>query len=438
MNYRIVKLRISILSASVIFLLNSAILAQSTEWKVFTNEDTGIFENDGISCIVEDKDNNIWFGTDNGCLVKFDGENWTIYDSTNSPIKWQIWTLAVDPVNNLWIGTYGSEGGLIKFDGVEWHEYNLDQYGINGTSIFDIEIDKHGNFWMGTYWDGLTKFDGEKFTIFNSQNSGLGGGLGNLMDEINCVAIDDSGYIWIGSDHGGAAMFDGDSQWTNFHDSDSTVDASIYTLEIDNEGSVWFGGVKYLARYNKSTGWHKYEYPENYLWPTSMSIDSENVKWFSSWKFGFYKFDNNEWTHIYPTSPDLSEEGTWANMMDSRGNIWIGYNNGHIALYNQTGIISDIKNETLGRTPSDFELYQNYPNPFNPATSIKYSIAAEQVVELVIYDVLGKAVATPVNKQQGPGTYMVEWDASRFASGIYYYTLSAGSFFETKKMILLK
>jgi len=93
--------------------------------------------------------------------------------------------------------------------------------------------------------------------------------------------------------------------------------------------------------------------------------------------------------------------------------------------------------------PEKFVLKQNYPNPFNPSTKIKYSIPNGgnenfRSVQLTIYDILGKEVATLINKKQQPGNYKVEWNASNNSSGIYFYTLTTVDFVETKKMILLR
>ena len=85
-----------------------------------------------------------------------------------------------------------------------------------------------------------------------------------------------------------------------------------------------------------------------------------------------------------------------------------------------------------------FYLYQNYPQPFNPSTKIKYQLPEVSTVTLKIYDVLGKEVATLVNETKSAGTYEVVFDATGLTSGIYFYTLNAGSFSETKKMILTK
>jgi hypothetical protein len=90
--------------------------------------------------------------------------------------------------------------------------------------------------------------------------------------------------------------------------------------------------------------------------------------------------------------------------------------------------------------PKTFSLSQNYPNPFNPATKITFSISGTSVAQtfLSVYDALGREVTNLVNQQLHPGIYEVSWDASAYPSGVYYYRLEAGSFSETKKMILLK
>ena len=104
--------------------------------------------------------------------------------------------------------------------------------------------------------------------------------------------------------------------------------------------------------------------------------------------------------------------------------------------------------------PSAFSLSQNYPNPFNPVTKIKFNVAphlnlpltggdvtaqAGAVgVSLVIFDILGRKVAALVNENLKPGEYETEWNASNYASGVYFYQLQAGTYRESKKMLLIK
>jgi hypothetical protein len=88
--------------------------------------------------------------------------------------------------------------------------------------------------------------------------------------------------------------------------------------------------------------------------------------------------------------------------------------------------------------PMEFKLYQNYPNPFNLATAIQYSIPLRSNVILKVYDILGTEVTTLVNEEKEQGVYTINFDANNLASGLYLYRIQAGSFIDTRKMILLK
>ncbi|MEW6655190.1 MAG: T9SS type A sorting domain-containing protein, partial [Bacteroidota bacterium] len=88
--------------------------------------------------------------------------------------------------------------------------------------------------------------------------------------------------------------------------------------------------------------------------------------------------------------------------------------------------------------PASYTLQQNYPNPFNPSTTIKFSIPKSGNVRLVVYDILGKEVATLVNNFLNAGQYNFQFNAANLASGIYLYRLEAGNFTQTNKMLLMK
>lgn len=94
--------------------------------------------------------------------------------------------------------------------------------------------------------------------------------------------------------------------------------------------------------------------------------------------------------------------------------------------------------EDVAVLPKAFKLSQNYPNPFNPTTVIQYEVPRQSKVVIKLYDMLGKEVMTIVNREQPAGRYSLTLDASRFASGIYFYNMQADNFTQTKKMVLLK
>jgi hypothetical protein len=92
----------------------------------------------------------------------------------------------------------------------------------------------------------------------------------------------------------------------------------------------------------------------------------------------------------------------------------------------------------IGGMPLVYALNQNYPNPFNPTTTIRFEIPKQSNVELKVYNILGQMVATLVNGEMKAGRHEATFDANRLSSGVYFYKLVAGSFVETKKMLLLK
>jgi lysophospholipase L1-like esterase len=102
------------------------------------------------------------------------------------------------------------------------------------------------------------------------------------------------------------------------------------------------------------------------------------------------------------------------------------------------GELSTGMNEKSENLPNTFSLLQNYPNPFNPTTTISFGLPVKSYVSLKIFDSLGREAATIVSKEMSAGSHSKEWNASNMSSGIYFYRLQAGSFTETKKLVLLR
>ena len=127
--------------------------------------------------------------------------------------------------------------------------------------------------------------------------------------------------------------------------------------------------------------------------------------------------------------------------------VWMDDRDGNEEIYykrDPTGNVG-IQNISI-EIPSEFSLSQNYPNPFNPTTKIKFELPSgfplgaygNDKVVLKVFDITGREIATLVNEQLSPGTYSVDWNASAFPSGVYFYRLSAGEYKETKRMVLIK
>lgn len=135
------------------------------------------------------------------------------------------------------------------------------------------------------------------------------------------------------------------------------------------------------------------------------------------------------------STPITQEEGDdiFSMYFWDQGNGWLTADGGRVCYYSeQTNVIEN----TIA--PQGFALYQNYPNPFNPRTTIGYQLPSESYMTLKVFSVLGNEVITLVNGKQQPGRWSVSFDAGGLPSGVYYYRLQAGSYNETKKLILVK
>lgn len=142
-----------------------------------------------------------------------------------------------------------------------------------------------------------------------------------------------------------------------------------------------------------------------------------------------------------------------------KGGVVILSNSGTSTNFNNSGFIEALSMDVLqylhsvystigiepvnSSVPERFELKQNYPNPFNPSTNIEFSVVnssthSNEPVNISVYDVSGRLVRTLLNNELKAGNYKVSFDASGLASGVYYYTMKAGGFKETRKMIILK
>ena len=117
-------------------------------------------------------------------------------------------------------------------------------------------------------------------------------------------------------------------------------------------------------------------------------------------------------------------------------NGWALTSEGKIIKYGEPIGVSVDKPDNI--YPDEFIIYQNYPNPFNPTTTFSFSLPSRSFVTLKVFDVLGKEVATIISEEMVAGNYSRQWNAANLPSGVYFYRLQAGSFTQTKKLILLK
>ena len=206
-------------------------------------------------------------------------------------------------------------------------------------------------------------------------------------------------------------------------------------LMQDWDGSAWVNDSKY-----------SYTYDGNNNQTEELFQFWDGSAWVNQWKYSFtYDGNNNLTEGLLQTWAGSVWVNQWkySNTYDGNNNLveqlyqtWDGSNwlnvNKYIYSYIPTGI------EQFEGEVSTYSLSNNYPNPFNPLTTIKYQIPELSIVTLKVFDILGNEIETLVNEEKSIGKYEIEFDASRFSSGVYFYQLRSGEFISTKKMILLK
>ena len=126
----------------------------------------------------------------------------------------------------------------------------------------------------------------------------------------------------------------------------------------------------------------------------------------------------------------------WNNSIEKKYSRDLGLNIGIELIRLSNATTTSVAHDIV--RPTEYSLSQNYPNPFNPATTISYSIPKNSIVDLKVFDVSGKEVATLENGERASGTYQVTFDGKLLASGVYYYRLVADDFVSTKKLVLIK
>ncbi|RPI19150.1 MAG: T9SS C-terminal target domain-containing protein [Ignavibacteriae bacterium] len=308
-------------------------------------------------------------------------------------------------------------------------------------------------------------------------------GTGNWFDETTSIALDKLGNIYVTGGCTGSSYnshfvtikynSSGDSIWTQkYFSPGGAYEDKATSIAVDSSSNVYITGYSTgtgtqrdfaTIKYNSSgvQQWvQRYNDPYNNLdIPSSIKIDKYDnvyVTGFSDnsprpgsgsgWDYTTIKYNSSgvqQWLQIYNSPSNSSTD--YANFLGLDK-----FNNVFVSGSSVQGLTTIKYSQFVGTNPSSthipdrFELSQNYPNPFNPSTRIRFSIppkrgarGVEHVV-LKIYDITGREVATLINGKLEAGIHEVDWNAGDFASGVYFYSLQAGEFVETRKLVLIK
>lgn len=224
----------------------------------------------------------------------------------------------------------------------------------------------------------------------------------------------------------------GGTNWTQQTSNTTAILRSIYFI---NSMTGWTTGTdsKVYKSVNGGTTWTMY-YNQSLCGLYSVYFASEQTGWVCGCEGAINGTTNNGTNWVLQSFGSTTVLYSVNFINSSTG--WAVGAGGRI-LKTTSGGLTGV-NQVTEEIPGKFSLSQNYPNPFNPNTIIRFNIKDSRFTILKVFDILGNEVESLVNEQLIPATYEVEWNASNYTSGIYYYRLTAGDFAETRKMILLK
>jgi hypothetical protein len=345
-------------------------------------------------------------------LFNYDGNSWTniLFDSILVSVG------ALEEYNDKF---YFLNGRFLHiYSGGNWTRVNLPFSGMVNSSSTWKRIAKGLNFYNNVLYGG-----GEFGLLYSSEdgiNWQLTSELGNPSEEIETIEVF-YGRLYVGTN-------------------DTTGTGKVYVSASAPNG--------YLVSLK-----HNFEYPiegGTLNWNSIIPSENTSVKFqlrtsdsdSSLDKKSFVGPDGNVQSFYTISGQPLSSMHNGDNWMQYK--VWLNTSDSTL-----TPILQDInisvlvtgvndKNTNTDNKASYFSLQQNYPNPYNASTVIKYQIPFSELVTLKVYNMLGKEIVELINAKQDEGIYDVEFDATSLPSGVYFFTLTSGSYVETKKMVLMK
>jgi len=429
-------------------------------------------------------ENNILSFLSSGTTVLAGGNTGGVFLTSNSGTAWindNNGIYGVDVVALLEVGTtifagmYGGGGVFVSTNsGTNWSASGLPYAALsdfayhNGelyASTFNNGTGMYKSTNMGATWTSIANGLATYEQVIGAANNGYlyTGGFSGVYRSTNDGAswqADTTGFNGCPSVYSvegcGSRFFEGTqycsnggglfittnygSSWQNVGYGASFVDAILtvpnplggnYLYMVD--GSL-FGGSVYLSQ-DSGTTWQQTQGGPT----TALCIANSGTIIFAGTNGAGVYFSSNNGTNWSSDNSGLGNLRVKSICADSQyvyaGTIYNSIYRRHISeLVGNSNITQSV--------PKSYVLYQNYPNPFNPSTVIQFTIpvgdAYMRPVQLKIYDILGKEVATLVNGEISAGKHEVEWNATNFPSGVYFYKLTVGSFTETKKMLMIK
>lgn len=390
---------------------------------------------------------------------------WTLIDTGFEQV---LTSISVPDENTVWV--CGHLGRVCKTtdNGVSWSNSIVTPDTLTLVNIFGIDQNTAlavakdyspaiSSVWKttnggGTWQQVITQNSGQ-INAVEVKADGTGimvgnpvGGRWSIWRTTNYGSSWDSTGMYVpgtGSSNENSLFVNGSSYWFGasggriYYTSNAGANWSVQTHGSTNIIGIWLngstgiatgsgifrttnGGANWQGITNPSAG---YQLPVAGFGPNFWMVSKGSV-------FIHSTTNNGDSWNTYSSTPQFTDIAC----SRSGNRIWISATSQYVLKY--TGDVG--VQQVSSSIPSEFSLSQNYPNPFNPETKFEFRIAEAEFVKLSIYNTAGMEVATLQNGPLKPGVYKAEWNASGYPSGVYFYTIDAGKYMETKKMILIK
>ncbi|MFZ1978748.1 MAG: T9SS type A sorting domain-containing protein [Bacteroidota bacterium] len=407
---------------------------------------------------------NILAGTDGGVFLSADnGLTWSSFNSgfsKNSSLS--VPALAFSD-SNLIAGTYGGGVSSSTDGGTIWKGESV---GLTTSNIPCLFV-SHSNYFAGTgngvflsinngaSWNqmnnglidngvnsfaasGINLFAGTGNGVFRSSNNGaswsqVNNGLLNIS--VYSLAVEDTN-LFAGTSGGVFLSTDNGSSWSAASTGLNGNGVSVFAVSGKNIfAGTYYGGV-FLST-NNGTSWSAVDSGLISSPINAFAVSGTNIFLGDNAGFVFLSTNNGtSWSAINGGLGGLVV-GTISSLVVTQTTLFAGTDAGVWSLP-LSDIITSVPAKGSASLPTYFKLDQNYPNPFNPSTTISFSIPQHSFVSLKVFDLMGREISTIVSGDLQAGSYSRCWNAKGFSSGVYFYRLQAGTYTQTKRLVLLK
>jgi ligand-binding sensor domain-containing protein/signal transduction histidine kinase len=277
-------------------------------------------KSNNVVCMKQDRNGNIWFGTWEGGVSRYDGKYFTHFAEKEGLAGNIVLSIYEDKSGNLWF----AGGGVSRYDGKYFTQFtNIE---VSNNLVLSVFEDDSANLWFGAE-KGLTKYNGKTFTNYTTKE-----GLSN--NTVWSILEDKSGSLWFGTS-GGVSSYDGKT-FTNYTEKEGLSNNNVSSIYEDKAGSLWFGTNRGVSRLDRDSKTFTYYTEKEGLSNNNVSSiyeDKAGNLWIGTYGGGVSKYDGTTFTN-FTEQDGLANNLVTSILEDRSGSLWFGIDRGGVSKYN--------------------------------------------------------------------------------------------------------